>query len=78
MGELMLWGAFVAVNIGILWCLWTLAREAQRHAAWHIAARRERRTAGSAEQPSADFRVVAVPVLPGQRDSTENGMRRVG
>ena len=76
MGELLMW--FVAVNVGILWCLWTLAREAKRHAAWHIAARRERRRADAAEQPAADFRVVALPVLPGQLDSTERGLRRVG
>ena len=83
MGYVLMWELFMAVNAGIAWCLWTLAREAHRHVRWHIDARRQRREdAGQlilapAPVPAPDFRVIPVPRLPGQPEPVAPRLRRV-
>jgi hypothetical protein len=74
LGTLIAWELFAAINAGILWCLWTLAREAVRHATWHIEARRERRAVEAAQ----GFSIVPAQRLPGEPAPVTMRLNRVG
>jgi hypothetical protein len=80
MGTYLAWTLFAAINAGIVWCLWVLAREACRHATWHISARRERR-AEQHGRPALEFppgfRIVPAQRRPGQPEPAVLRLRRV-
>ena len=75
------WTLFVSINVGIVWCLWILTREAYRHASWHIRAHQERRRAVTRDitiELPADFSVVPAPRLPGAPEPFVPLFNRVG
>ena len=81
MATMLAWTVFAAINVGIAWCLYILAREAYRHATWHIAARQERRRAVTRDvtiELPADFAVVPAPRLPGAPEQLVTRLNRVG
>ena len=81
MATMLAWTLFATINVGIAWCLYILAREAYRHASWHIAARQERRRAVTHDitiELPADFAVVPAPRLPCAPEPFVARLNRVG
>ena len=79
--DLALWGLFMTVNAGTGWCLWTLAKEAHKHAAFHLRARR-RRSGWWQRRPEielpAGFAIIPAGHVPTQRPAVPSKLRLVG